>query len=106
MSDTAPAWYIYHEVNGEMVLDRAHHTLHIEQAHKAMGLSKPKYVAGVKTPLTQVEAERYAKGAGLKLNLSPRKALPEFVEPAHWQSIRDRNAAATKRNEAGKKSGH
>jgi hypothetical protein len=86
-------WYIYHAVGGKLVMDVADHTDHHRQALAAMGLPPPKFIVGTPEPMPDDLVEHYAKSYGLTVDKTPRKPLPEFVEPASWTRIREEQAA-------------
>jgi hypothetical protein len=92
-------WYLYHLEGDKIVMDHADHTDHHRQARHAMGLEKPRYVAGTLAPLSKEEMERYEKHYKASFDHSKRKDLPEFVEPPHWEKLRARHAEARKKNE-------
>lgn len=95
-------WYLYHIEDGKIVVDVADHSTHHKQAREAMGLPKPRYVAGTLKPLTKEEQKRYEDHYSASFDHSKRKDLPDFVEPAHWDGIRSRNAAALAAREGAK----
>jgi hypothetical protein len=93
VSNEKVKWYLYHEVNGKLVLDVADHTDHHRQALAAAGMPKPKYVLGTMEEQTLEQLAPYAKQKGLTVDLTPRPALTPFVEPEHWKRIRESNEA-------------
>jgi hypothetical protein len=94
MADSSRKWYLYHLEDGKIVMDRADHSTHHQQARKAMGLKPARYVGAFLKPMTKEEMERFEAHHKASFDHGKRKDLPEFEEPSHWDGIRSRNAAA------------
>ena len=98
-------WYFYHKVGDKIVMDRALHTDHHKQAHRALGLPKPKYVAGTLRPLTDAEIKRYEGYHAATFDKGHRRDLPQFEEPEAWTRYRDDLAKRMAKLEAKKDDG-
>ncbi len=91
--------YIYHLEDGKIVVDEAIHLEHWKQARKAMGLPETRVVAGTLVPLEDRYHKKYEEHFKARVDLSRRKALPEFVEPPEFTRTRVKQEAARKARE-------
>lgn len=98
----ARTMYLYHIEGDRMVMDVASHTDHHRQARRAMGLPKPRYVAGTFVPLLDKDIKKYEAHYKVTFDTAKRKELPPFEEPKEWEGIRAKNAAALAAREVAK----